>query len=188
VALFWIAVRLLGPWAALGVGLAWVYGTIGRRLVRRRRVPGVLLLAAVTATARTAIAFGTHSLVLYFLQPSLGTALVSLAFLGSVVTRRPLAARLAHDFCPLPAGWTEKAWVNAFFLRISLLWAFVLLANATISAWLAISQSIEVVVVARPLAAGVLTLTAIGVSVLHFTRTVHRHEPGTRLRPARVTP
>jgi hypothetical protein len=186
VALFWVALQLTGPWVALLVGLTWVYGTIARRLLCRQRVPGVFVLAAVTATARTLIAFGTHSLVLYFLQPSLGTALVSLAFLGSVFARRPLAARLAHDFCPLPDGWTDKTWVHEFFLRISLLWAFVLLANATISAWLAVSQSIGVVVVARPLSAGVLTVSAIGASVWHFTRTVRRHEPGTRLLAARV--
>ncbi len=179
VAVFWIAIRTLGPWAALLVGLAWVYATIVRRLIQRRRVPGVFVLAAITATCRTALAFSTHSLVLYFLQPSLGAVMVSIAFFASVVAGRPLAARLALDFCPLPAGWADKAWVRAFFLRISLLWALVLLANAGLTVWLALSQSVEVTAVARPLAAGALTVTAIVLSAWHFLRSLRRHEPLT---------
>ena len=159
VAVFWITIRLLGPWVALGVGLAWVYATIVRRLLMRRPVPGVFVIAAITATVRTALAVSTHSLVLYFLQPSLGAVMVSLAFLASVIAGKPLAARLAHDFCPLPEGWVDKDWVRAFFLRISLLWAMVLLVNAGLTVWLALSQSVQVVAVARPLAAGALTVS-----------------------------
>lgn len=177
VVMFWAAIRLLGPWTALGVGLAWVYLTIARRLVMRQRVPGVLVIAAVTATCRTLLAVSTNSLALYFLQPSLGTGMMAIAFFVSVLAGRPLAARLAHDFCPFPDGWTDKTWVRAFFLRISLLWAVVLLANAALTVWLALSQSVEVIAVARPLGAGALTLGAIGVSTWHFLRSLRRHEP-----------
>jgi hypothetical protein len=177
VVVFWAAIRLVGPWTALGVGVAWVFLAIARRVVMRQRVPGVLIIAAVTATCRTLLAVSTHSLVVYFLQPSLGTAMMALAFLVSVVAGRPLAARLAHDFCPLPDGWVDKSWVRAFFLRISLLWAVVLLVNAALTIWLALSQSVQVIAVARPLAAGMLTLSAIVASAWHFQRSVRRHEP-----------
>ncbi len=177
VAVFWMAIRLLGPWVALGVGLGWVYLAVIRRVMLRQRVPGVLVIAAITATCRTLLAVSTHSLVLYFLQPSLGAAMMALAFLVSVVAGRPLAARLAHDFCPFPEGWTDKAWVRAFFLRISLLWAVVLLVNAGLTIWLALSQSVQVIAVARPLGAGVLTVSAIAASAWHFQRSVRRHEP-----------
>jgi hypothetical protein len=177
VVIFWLAIRLLGPWTALFVGLGWVYATIARRLIARRRVPGVLVIAAVTATARTIVTLVTHNLVVYFLQPSVGTVLTSLAFLLSVIAGRPLAARLAHDFCPLPEGWTEKTWVRRFFQRITLLWAMVFLANAALTVWLALSQSVETVALARPAGAAALTITAIGLSVWHFRRSLSRHEP-----------
>jgi hypothetical protein len=176
VVVFWLAVRMLGPWTALLVGLGWVYVTIVRRLVLRRRVPGVLLIAAVTATCRVVVALSTHSIVLYFLQPSVGTVMTALAFLVSAGMGRPLAARLAHDFCPLPDGWSEQSWVRRFFLRISLLWGLVFLANAAFTAWLALSQSVETIALARPAGAGALTLTAIGISVVYFRRMLHRHQ------------
>jgi hypothetical protein len=178
VVMFWTAIQLVGPWTALGIGLGWVYLTIARRLVMRQRVPGVLVIAAVTATCRTLLAVSTHSLALYFLQPSLGTAMMAIAFFVSVLAGRPLAARLAHDFCPFPDGWTDKTWVRAFFLRISLLWAVVLLANAALTVWLALSQSVGVIAVARPLGAGLLTVGAIGASAWHFQGSLRRHEPG----------
>lgn len=177
VVVFWTAIHFLGPWTALGVGLAWVYLAIARRLVTHQRVPGVLLIAAVTATGRTVLAVSTHSLLLYFLQPSLGTAMMAVAFFVSVLAGRPLAARLAHDFCPFPDGWVDKRWVREFFLRISLLWAVVLLANAALTVWIALSQSVQVIAVARPAGAGVLTLAAIGASTWHFQRSLRRHEP-----------
>lgn len=189
VAVFWVALRALGPWSALFVGLGWVYVCIVRRLVQGRRVPGVLVIAAATATCRVALAVLTNSLTLYFLQPSLGTVMMSLAFLASVLLNKPLAARLAHDFLPLPDGWSEQAWVRRFFLRISLLWAFVLLANAAVSVWLVLSQSVEVITLARPAAAAGLTIAAIGFSVWHFRRALAVHEPhghGLRWRAARA--
>ena len=47
----------------------------------------------------------TGSAVVYFLQPTLGTMMVAMAFLASVPLRRPLAAKVATDLVPLPAGF-----------------------------------------------------------------------------------
>src|SRR5262245_33718033 len=102
-ALFVGCLRFLGVWGAMTAGLLWVYSAIGVRLTLRKRVPGILVLGAVTLTARTIIALVSGSVLVYFLQPSLGTMLVALAFLMSVPLGRPLAGRLADDFCPLPS-------------------------------------------------------------------------------------
>jgi hypothetical protein len=188
VAVFWVALRIVGPWTALFVGLGWVYVCIARRVVQRRRVPGVLVIAAATATCRVALAVATDSLTLYFLQPSVGTVAMSLAFLVSVLANRPLAARLAHDFLPMPDAWVEQAWVRRFFLRISLLWAAVLLANAALGVWLVLSQSVEVIALVRPATASALTVTAIGASIWHFRRSLAVHEPHVRLLRWRAAP
>src|SRR5262249_12533055 len=140
-ALFLVARPFLGVWGAVRSGLTWPYAAVVRGLLMGQRVPGILLLAAVTLTARTVIGMASGSVVVYFLQPTLGTALVAGAFLLSVPLGRPLAERLARHFCPSPSRVLAHAPVRRFFLQISLLWAFTQLANATVTLWLLFSQS-----------------------------------------------
>src|SRR5690242_16812404 len=102
-ALFIVTLRVLGVWGAMGVGLLWGYGLIALRLVLRRRVPGVLLIGTATFTGRAIIAALAHSTFIFFLQPTLGSAAIAAAFLLSVPLGKPLAAKLADDFCPIPA-------------------------------------------------------------------------------------
>jgi hypothetical protein len=171
-ALFLLGLRLLGVWGAIVLGVVWVYGVIAVRLLRRGRVPGLLLLGAVTITARTVIALATGSVFLYLLQPSLGTALVAVAFLASVPAGRPLAERLAHDFVPIPPDILADGRVKRFFVRVTLLWGCAHLLNAAVSVWLLLSQSIGVVVMARTATSLLVTGSAILVSTLWFRRVI----------------
>jgi hypothetical protein len=174
-ALFLLTLHFLGVWGAVLIGLGWTYTAVVRRLLMGQRVPGILVLAAVTLTARTVVAMASGSVVVYFLQPTLGTALVAGAFLLSVPLRRPLAERLARDFCPIPSGVLAHAPVRRFFLQISLLWAFTQLANATVTLWLLFSQSLATFLVAKTLVSWGLTGGAIVVSTLWFRRSMRRH-------------
>jgi hypothetical protein len=174
-ALFMVSLKLLGIWGAMAVGLVWGYGLIGLRLLFRRRVPGVLLIGTATFTARTAIAVIAHSTFVYFLQPTLGTALIAGAFLLSVPLNRPLAGRLADDFCPIPADFRANAHVRQFFRRVSLLWAFTQAINVTVTLWLLFTQSIGMYMVAKTAASTTLTVSAIVVSTLWFRRSMARH-------------
>jgi intracellular septation protein A len=171
-ALFYGGLQLLGLWAALLAALAWSYTSLVRRLVTRRRVPGMLMLGIVGLTARTALALATGSVFLYFLQPTVGTALVAAVFLGSVLLGRPLALRLAADFMPLPEGLLTHHGMRRFFLRVSLLWAAVFLANAGISLWLLVSQSLATFLWSRTVASVTLTGVAIAISTCWFRRCV----------------
>jgi hypothetical protein len=175
-AIFLVGLRLVGVWGAMLVGLLWVYGLIGVRLCMRRPVPGILLLGAVTLTTRTIIAVAAHSVVVYFLQPSLGTALIAGAFLLSVAFDRPLAGRLAIDFCPLSPEFRANEHVRRFFREISLLWAFAQAANAAITIWLLFSQSVGTFVVLRSVVSLSVTTTAIVASTLWFRRTMVRND------------
>jgi hypothetical protein len=174
-ALFLLTLHFLGVWGAVLIGLGWTYAAVARRLVMRQRVPGILLLTAATLTARTVVAMVSGSVVVYFLQPTLGTALVAGAFLLSVPLGRPLAERLARDFCPIPSGVLAHAPVRRFFLQISLLWAFTQLANATLTVWLLFSQSLATFLVAKTLVSWGLTGSAIVVSTIWFRRSMRRH-------------
>jgi hypothetical protein len=179
VALFYGALHVLGVTAALVAALVWSYGAVAWRLVSRRPLPGLLLLGVATLTARTAIAVASGSVFLYFLQPTLGTVLVAALFLVSVPAGRPLAARLAEDFCPLPPSMTDHHGIRRFFARITVLWAFVMLLNAGASLWMLTHQSVSTYLVTRPAVSLGLTAVAIGASTLWFKRSLSHH--GIRL-------
>jgi intracellular septation protein A len=174
-ALFLIALRVLGVGAAMFAGLAWVYTAITVRLLMRRRVPGILLIGALTLTARTAVALAAHSVVVYFLQPSLATMLVAGAFLLSVPLDKPLAGRLAADFCPLPTEMHSNTHVRRFFRHVSLLWAFAKTANAGLTIWLLFSQSLGTFVVLRSVVSAGVTIAAVIASAIWFKRSMARH-------------
>ena len=117
------------------------------------------------------------------MQPTLGTALVGAVFLGSVTVDRPLAQRLARDFCPMPAHFLANVHVRRFFIQITLLWAFTQLTGAAITLWLLLNQSVERFVVAKSLVSLSLTLGAIALSALWFRRSMARHGIPVRWRP-----
>jgi intracellular septation protein A len=171
-ALFYGGLQLFGLWAAILAALVWSYTCLLRRLLTHRRVPGMLTLAIVGMTARTALALATGSAFLYFLQPTMGTGLVAAVFLGSVLLGRPLAQRLAADFLPLPEALLARDGMRRFFQRVSLLWAAVFLANAGISLWLLVSQPLATFLWSRTVASLALTVLAVIVSSWWFRRCV----------------
>jgi hypothetical protein len=175
VGVFLLALHFLDVLGAVVAGLAFAYALIAWRLVARRPVPGLVVLGAVTITARSAIAIATGSTFLYFLQPMLGTALVAASFLASVLVGRPLAARLARDFCPIPEHVAAAAPMRRFFVQITLLWAVTELVIAAVAFTLLVSESVGVFVVTRTVSSVLLTAVAIGLSVGWFQRTMGDH-------------
>ena len=175
VAVFLLALHFLGVVGAIVAGLGFAYGIIGWRLVTRRRVPGLLVIGAVSLTARSALAIASGSIFVYFLQPTLGTALVATVFLASVGAGRPLAGRLARDFCPIPDHVATTVPMRRFFTQITLLWAVTQLLNAAVAMWLLLSQSVGVFVVTRTVSSITLSALAVTLSVLWFRRSMSDH-------------
>lgn len=170
VAVFYAALALLGLNGALAAAVAWVYGGIIFRYLRGHPVSGMLMLAAVGVTVRAALAAATHSAVVYFLQPTLGTLMVSMAFLASVPLGRPLAMKLARDMVPIPEAFFRHDKVHQFFLRISLLWSMVLFVNVALSLWMLFNESIGTYLWLRTSIVAGLGALGVGVSVLGFKR------------------
>ncbi len=175
VSLFMVMIRLTGVWGAMFVGLAYSYIAAVRRLVRGRQVPGIILLGTVTVTARCALALGTGSAFVYFLQPMFGAIIVASAFVVSVVMGRPLAQRLAVDFCPIPASFLQDDRVRQFFSRISLLWSLVFVTNASVTFWLLLTQPTATFVLAKTAVSAFLTMAALATSTGLFRRSMTRH-------------
>ena len=174
-ALFYVAMALVGVWGALGAALVWSYGALGWRVVTGRRIPGVLALGALLLTGRTVIALATDSVFVYFLQPSLGSLLVAGAFLVSVPVGQPLAERLALDFFPLPGAVMARPFIRQVFTRITLLWAFTHTANAIVSIWLLASQPVSTYVVAKQGVSLTATITGMVLSTLLFKQAIRTH-------------
>jgi hypothetical protein len=182
--LFLALLRIGGPMWAVAGGLGWSTLVIGSRVARRRPIPTIVLLGLGALAVRTALSLAAGSSFVYFLQPTLGTAVVGCVILASALAGRPVILRLARDFCPLPDDVMVHEHLRRFFLGISVLWGTVQLLNAGITMWLLLSQSLGTFVVLRTTLGYALTGTAIAITVLWF-RQVHR--ASTPAVPALVT-
>lgn len=173
--LFYLALWLVGIWGAIAISLAWSWGAIGIRLATRRRIPGLLVVGALALTARSVMSFVADSIFLYFLQPTLGTVVLAAAFLLSVPAGNPLAARLAGDFMPMPDAFSAHPAIRRFFVRVTVLWGGIQLANAAIGLWLLLSQPIAVYLVTKTAATSLIMGVAIAGCIVWFRRLLSHH-------------
>lgn len=140
---------LAGVWTAIIAALAWSYGAIAWRAVTRRRTSGLLILAALLLTGRTALSLAADSAWLYFLQPVISDGVVAGLFLLSLASARPMVARLAGDFYPMDHELATRPRIRRLFRNLTLLWAVLGLAKATMTLWLLQSQSLETFVLVK---------------------------------------
>ncbi|MDR8410783.1 VC0807 family protein [Nonomuraea sp. 3-1Str] len=173
-AVFYAALALLGLTGALVAAVAWVYLGVAWRLVRGVRVPATMVLAAIAITARAAVGLWTGSWVVYFIQPELGTICISMAFLASVRLNRPLVQKLTLDYIHLPSAVLKHERMRRFFARITLLWGFVLLANSTVSIYLALHESLGTFMLLRTSAVAAISGLAVAFSIFAFKRVLRR--------------
>ena len=86
----YVLLLTVSPGAAMIAVLVWTYFAVGRRLVRGREIPAILLLATVGLTVRTIIGVASGSTFAYFVQPVATTVVLAALFAGSVVIGRPV--------------------------------------------------------------------------------------------------
>ncbi|SEU45291.1 hypothetical protein SAMN05421811_124118 [Nonomuraea wenchangensis] len=177
-AVFYLAMVVLGFKWALIATVAWVYLGVAWRLVRRVKVPATMFLAAFAITVRALVSFWTGSWMWFFIQPELGTICISMAFLASVRLNRPLVQKLTLDYIHLPSAVLKHERIRRFFARITLLWAFVLLMNSTLSIALAVYESLGgslgAFMILRTSAVAVISGLAIAFSIWAFKRVLRR--------------
>jgi hypothetical protein len=171
---FYLLLVLAGFRGALIAALTWSYLALGRRLLKRQRVSMLLLFGTVLLTLRTVVAFVTGSAFLYFAQPTAGTVAISVALLVSAMVGRPFTQRFAHDFCPMDPAIMTRPLVRRFFIRISVLWATVLMLNAGLVFWLLVSSSLRSFVLERSVVTYGLTAIAIFISISGFMAMMRR--------------
>lgn len=168
--LFYVVLVLAGFHGALIAAMVWSCLAAARRVVRRERIPALLVLGIVLLAVRTAVAYATGSAFLYFIQPTASTFLVALLFAGTALVKRPLIERLAHEFCPLDPVVMSRPLIRKFFLRLSVLWFAVMTVNAGTVLWLLLESSVRAFVVERTVVNTSLTVGAIVLSSTWFLR------------------
>ena len=171
--------ELLGTAWALLVALGWSLLTVGYRKATSRRIPGLIVLSTAALIAKTVAALATGSMMLYFLQPTVTTVVVGAAFLVSVPLGNPLAQKLAYDLFPFDEATKEHPLVRQFFVRLSVLWSFTSLVNATITVWLLLSQSTTTFVLVKAVLGPATGIVTVGSMFAWFRWSLSRS--GTRL-------
>jgi hypothetical protein len=173
-ALFYVVLVTAGFRGALIAALGWSYLALGRRLYKGERVSMLLVFGIILITLRTTIALVTGSAFAYFAQPTAGTFVISLVLFASAILGRPFTQRFAHDFCPIDPEIMARPLVRRFFIRISVLWATVLMLNAGLVLWLLMSTSLRSFVIERSVVTYGLTAVAIFFSITRFVAMMRR--------------
>ncbi|MGH1502041.1 MAG: VC0807 family protein [Acidimicrobiales bacterium] len=163
-----------GATLAIVGALAWSLGVVGYQRQTGQRVAGLVILAIVGNVAKSAVALATGSLLLYFVQPTISTVLIGLAFAISVPLRQPLAERLVHDFLPLDEATANHPELKRFFPRLSLLWAASSLFNGGLTLTLLLTQSITTFVILKAMMGPVLTSLTLAAAATLLRRNLRR--------------
>jgi hypothetical protein len=164
--LFYVCLAIVGVWVALVAALAWCYGVSAWRMATKRQRSGLLMLTVAVLTARTAFALVSGDTFLYFLQPAVTDVAVAAVFFASLVTARPVVARLASDFFPMTAEVARRPRIRRLFWHLTLLWAVVCLGKASVTVSLLVSQSTMTFVIVKSICLLSITILAVTATVL----------------------
>ena len=165
VVLFVTTLVLAGVYVAVCVALAWMVAATVWRWATGRPVSGLLVLTLGIMTFKTAFTLLTGNTFVYFVQPVVVDAVVATIFLGSLLTARPVVARLARDFYPLDAPTAARPRVVGLFRRLTLLWGLVIVVKGAVTLWLLVALSTVSFVVIKSGAILALTLAAVATTV-----------------------
>lgn len=165
-------------WGGLGLAyfsaVAWLYGSLARRLALRRGVPPLLIVGVVGITVRTAVAVWSGSTFVYFAQPIVATVATGGVFLVSLIAGRPLIARLADDFWPITPEMAANPGVVSLFRGLTALWAGVSLATAALTFVLLVWLPVATFVVVKQVSGSAITVAAVAVTIVWSHRTACR--------------
>jgi hypothetical protein len=171
--LFFVLVTTVNAAVAMAAVLVWAYGALLRRTLRKDRIPALLVLATVGLTVRTVIGLLSGSTFAYFVQPVATTVVLAAVFLGSAALRRPVIARVAHDFCPFAAEVAERPGVSRLFGNLTVVWAGAQLLTAGMTLAMLVTMPVAMFVALKTVAALGISVAAVVITISLALRTVH---------------
>jgi hypothetical protein len=143
-ALCYVGVLTFGlVWGVVGA-TAWACCSVAQRLVRRRRVSALLVLATFGLLLRLGVYLLSSNDFVYFVQPVVRTFATALLFMGSAVIGRPLVARFAGDYCSFNSDVGSRPAITALFRRLTFLWGAGQLAIAAATLTLLLTVPVSV--------------------------------------------
>lgn len=163
--LFYVVLVTVNVSAAVLVALGWTYLAMLWRWATGRRMSGLLLLTVTVLTVRTAFTLATGNTFVYFLQPVVSDGLVALLFLVSLVSARPVVARLAADFYPMDHDVASRPRIRRLFWHLTLLWALFSLVKGGLGLWLLMSQSLVDFVLIKNISVISMTVLVVAATV-----------------------
>lgn len=172
---FYVGWRLAGLYvgivAATTVALfaLWSEHKHERRGLMARIALGFVLVQA-------ALGLVTGSEWLYLAQPVLVSGGYGVAFLGSVVIRRPLAGAFAEETYPFPDFVRTSATYRRAFSRISLVWGSYLVGRSALRLAALSGSSVEAFIAVNLITGVPFTALLLGWSVWYAVRFFRRSE------------
>jgi hypothetical protein len=173
-----ILLHVIGTTRSILVAVSWCALAIGLRWFVDRRLPGTLLLGSAALAVKAAIALASGSLLVYLLQPVLGSVVMALLFLGSAAFGRPITMRLARDFVHVPAHILAKRGVRRMFTEVAVIWGLSRLVDVALNLGF-LHRGVDAGLWARGLVSPVLTVLAVAVCTAWGWRSLRRN--GIRL-------
>jgi hypothetical protein len=128
-----ILLHVIGTTRSILVAVGWCVSVLAFRWLMDRRVPGTLLLGSAALAVKATIALASGSILVYLLQPVLGSVVMALLFLGSAAFGRPITMRLARDFVHVPAHILDKRGVRRMFTEVAVIWGFSRLVDVALN-------------------------------------------------------
>jgi hypothetical protein len=122
-ALFYVGLFTIGSMWGIFAAASWTYLCVARRVVLRKPISGLLLLATLGISLRLAMYLLSDSEFVYFVQPVVRTVATALFFAFSVATGKPLVGRFARDFCAFGNDVGDRPAIVSLFRRLTFLWA-----------------------------------------------------------------
>jgi hypothetical protein len=174
-----VLLHVIGTTRSILVAVGWCVCAIGFRWLVDRRLPGTLLLGSAAIAARAAFALASGSLLIYLLQPVLGSVVMALLFLGSAAFGRPITLRLARDFVHVPAHILDRRGVRRMFTEVAVIWGVSRLLDVAINLGF-LHRGVDAGLWARGLLSPALTVLAVAVCTAWGWRSLRRN--GIRLK------
>ncbi len=169
-------------WAVIAA-VVWIYAAVGRRIVAKRPIPGLLMLATLGVTVRTVLYLLSGNSFIYFFQPIMRTVATAMFFALSVTVGRPLVARFAADFCAFTPEVKGRPAIAQLFRRLTYLWAATQAIAAVISLTLLLTVPVAVFVGTATASAWIITCSGIVITVWDSVRTARRDGLHTAVAP-----
>jgi hypothetical protein len=182
-----ILLHVIGTTRSILVAVGWTALAIAFRWYADRRLPGTLLLGSAALAVKATVALASGSILIYLLQPVLGSVVMALLFLGSAAFGRPITLRLARDFVHVPADILDKRGVRRMFTEVAVIWGFSRIVDVALNLGF-LHRGVDAGLWARGLLSPLLTVLAVAVCTAWGWRSLRRNGISLKISAAGPPP